>query len=35
MRVKAQVLLWSRRSSDDETYTNYQRSQEVTARLKR
>jgi len=35
MRVKAQVLLWSRRSADDETYTNYRRSTEATAEVKR
>ncbi len=33
MHVKAQVLVWSRRSIDDETYTNYHHSTEVSARV--
>lgn len=33
MHVRAQVLVWSRRFADDETYTNYRHSAEVSARV--
>lgn len=33
VHVKAQVLLWSRRSADDETYTNYHHSAALSARV--